>query len=73
MKIIEKDLTKLSTIRVKSCAKYYCEPANINDIKQSIEFSSKNNLGIEVLGNGSNIFVFKRDLRKNYFKIKGRI
>ena len=34
MKIIEKDLTKLSTIRTKSFAKYYCLVKNINDIKK---------------------------------------
>ena len=72
MDIIEKDLTKLSTIRVKSLAKYYCEPANVNDIRKAVEFSSKNNLEIEVLGNGSNILFSKETYdRKLFLKLKG--
>tara|TARA_Y100001954_G_C15771159_1_gene584478 strand:+ start:343 stop:1209 length:867 start_codon:yes stop_codon:yes gene_type:complete len=72
MDIIEKDLTKLSTIRVKSLAKYYCEPANVNDIRKAVEFSSKNNLDIEVLGNGSNILFSKETYdRKLFLKLKG--
>ena len=72
MKIIEKDLTKLSTIRVKSYAKYYCEPTNLDELKKAIEFSSKNNLEIEVLGNGSNILFSKEIYEKKLFlKLKG--
>ena len=72
MEIIEKDLTKLSTIRVKSLAKYFCEPTNVIDLKKAIEFSSKNNLEIEVLGNGSNILFSKEVYKKKLFlKLKG--
>ena len=61
-KIIEKDLTKFSTIRTKSYAKYYAELNNTDDIKKAIDFKNKNNLTFKVLGNGSNIL-----FSKNYY------
>ena len=59
-KIIEKDLTKFSTIRTKSYAKYYAELNNIDDIIEAMRFKSKNNLIFKVLGNGSNV-LFSKD------------
>ena len=59
-KIIEKDLTKFSTIRTKSHAKYYAELNNIDDIIEAMRFKSKNNLIFKVLGNGSNV-LFSKD------------
>tara|TARA_Y100001970_G_scaffold168897_1_gene206525 strand:+ start:2607 stop:3476 length:870 start_codon:yes stop_codon:yes gene_type:complete len=67
MKISEKDLTKLSTIRVKSHAKYFCEPENIDDIKKAIDFSDRHNLQIEILGNGSNILFSKEIYKQKLF------
>ena len=72
MKISEKDLTKLSTIRVKSYAQYYCEPQNINDIKKAIKFKLKHNLKHVVLGNGSNILFSKENYEDILFiKLSG--
>ena len=59
MEIIEQDLTKFSTIRVKSFAKYFCIVNNINDLKAAFKFKSDNNLNYVVLGNGSNILFSK--------------
>ena len=59
-KVIEKDLTKLSTIRTKSYAKYYAELNNTDDIIEAMRFKNKNNLIFKVLGNGSNI-LFSKD------------
>ena len=59
-KIIEKDLTKFSTIRTKSYAKYYAELNNADDIKKVMDFKNKNNLKFKILGNGSNI-LFSKD------------
>jgi len=59
-KIIEKDLTKFSTIRTKSHTKYYAELNNANDIIKAMDFKNKNNLKFKVLGNGSNI-LFSKD------------
>ena len=59
-KIIEKDLTKFSTIRTKSYTKYYAELNNADDIKKAMDFKNKNNLEFKVLGNGSNI-LFSKD------------
>ena len=36
MKISEKDLTKLSTIRVKSWTKYFCQPKTVSDLNYKI-------------------------------------
>ena len=59
MNIIEQDLTKFSTIRTKSHAKYFCVAESIEDIKEAIKFKSKYNLKHVVLGNGSNILFSK--------------
>jgi len=57
--IIEKDITKLSTIRTPSFAKYFVVVNNVDDIRKSIEFQKKNNLKFKILGNGSNILFSK--------------
>ena len=67
MKITEKDLTKLSTIRTKSYAKYFCITESINDIEDAIEFSSKNDLKLIVIGKGSNILFSKNRYDKTLF------
>ena len=59
MNITEKDLTKFSTIRTKSYAKYFCIAETIEDIKEAIEFKLKHNLKHVALGNGSNILFSK--------------
>ena len=59
MKIIEKDLTKYSTIRTKSYAKYFCIINNIDDLKTAFAFKFKNKLDHVILGNGSNILFSK--------------
>jgi UDP-N-acetylmuramate dehydrogenase len=57
--IIEKDITKLSTIRTPSFAKYFTVVNNVDDIRKSIEFQKTNNLKFKILGNGSNILFSK--------------
>ena len=58
-KIIEKDITKFSTIRTPSIAKYFTVVNNVDDIEKSIEFQKKNNLKFKILGNGSNVLFSK--------------
>ena len=58
-KIIEKDITKFSTIRTPSIAKYFTVVNNIDDIEKSIKFQKKNNLKFKILGNGSNVLFSK--------------
>ena len=67
MIIIEKDLTRMSTIRVESIAKYYCEPTNIDDLKEAVLFSKRNNLKLEILGRGSNILFSKSQYNDRIF------
>ena len=59
MNIVEQDLTKFSTIRTKSHAKYFCIAETVEDIKEAIEFKIKHNLKHVALGNGSNILFSK--------------
>ena len=68
-KIIEKDLTKFSTIRTKSHTKYYAELNNANDIIKAMDFKNKNNLKFKVLGNGSNI-LFSKEYYDNILFLK---
>ena len=67
MKIIEKDLTRLATIRVPSYTKYFCEPRNIFELKKAIKYSRKNQLKYEVIGKGSNILFSKKSYNDRLF------
>ena len=69
MKITNQELTKFSTIRTKSFAKYYCEPKTISELKEAIEFKNSKNFPIVILGNGSNI-LFSKDCYDNILFIK---
>ena len=60
MDIIQQDLTKFSTIRTESHAKYFCSPQNIEDLKQAIEFKFTKNIDYVILGNGSNVLFSKK-------------
>ena len=60
MDIIQQDLTKFSTIRTKSHAKYFCFVRDINDLEQAIEFKFTNKLEHVIIGNGSNILFSKK-------------
>ena len=59
MNIVEQDLTKFSTIRTKSHAKYFCIAETVEDVKEAIEFKLRHNLKHVALGNGSNILFSK--------------
>ncbi|MAA50989.1 MAG: hypothetical protein CMG76_00375 [Candidatus Marinimicrobia bacterium] len=83
MEIISQNLTKFSTIRTKSFAKYFCTVNDINDLKAVFKFISENNHNYVVLGNGSNILFSKERYDDivfiklsgdfEYFVIKDRI
>ena len=59
-KVIEKDLTKESTIRTPASTKYFALINNDNDINEAILFMKNNNLKFKILGNGSNILFSKQ-------------
>lgn len=69
MEIIEKDLTKKANIRTKSFTKYYCEINSREDIKASIDFAKKNNLKIQIIGDGTNI-LFSKETYENFLFLK---
>lgn len=70
-KIIEKDITKFSTIRTPSIAKYFTVVNNVDDIEKSIDFQKKNNLKFKILGNGSNVLFSKEYYDDILFLILG--
>ena len=69
MKIIEQDLTKFSTIRTKSYAKYFCIINNLSDLEAAFKFKLDNDLDYVVLGNGSNL-LFSKDRYDDILFIK---
>ncbi len=69
MKILEINLTRKANIRTKSYAKYYCEINSIQDIEFILEFSKKENLEIQILGDGTNI-LFSKEYYHNVIFIK---
>ena len=72
MKFFPQNLKKFSTIRTHSFTEHYCEPKTVLDIKEAIEYKNKNNLSIQVLGNGSNILFCKKHYKDLLFmKLSG--
>jgi len=61
MKIIEQNLTKFSTIRTNSHAKYFCIIESIEDLIEATEFKLSHKLEYVVLGNGSNILFSRQE------------
>tara|TARA_Y100001980_G_C14549080_1_gene330721 strand:+ start:221 stop:1087 length:867 start_codon:yes stop_codon:yes gene_type:complete len=59
MEIISQNLTKFSTIRTKSFAKYFCTVNNVIDLENAFKYKTNNNLNYVVLGKGSNILFSK--------------
>ncbi|MGD8780983.1 MAG: UDP-N-acetylmuramate dehydrogenase [Ignavibacteria bacterium] len=60
MDIIEnQSLFKYNTFNINVIAKYFTECCSIDEIKEAIEFSKKENLSLLVIGDGSNILFTK--------------
>ena len=76
--IIEKDLTKFSTIRTPSFSKYFSIVNSVDDMNKAMSFIKEKEINFKILGNGSNI-LFSKDyyddilflkLGNNFNKIK---
>lgn len=63
-------LRQFSTFKVGGNADYFCRISSIDDLKQAINFSRQNSLGIFVLGGGSNILVSDSGFRGLVIKIE---
>lgn len=57
-----KDLSTLTTLRIKASAKYFLRVKSKEELKESFLFAKKNNLDVFILGGGSNTF-FKSDFK----------
>ena len=57
--VIEKDLTKLSTIRTPSFAKYFSIINSAEDMSKAMNFIKEKEINFKIIGNGSNILFSK--------------
>ena len=57
------DLSKLSTLRVKSSCDYFARPKNLEELQELFEFIKKENLNFFVLGAGSNVLLSSRGIK----------
>lgn len=69
MDIIEKDITKLATIRTPAFAKYYAEINDLEELKEANLFVMQHNLKLQILGNGTNV-LFTKDRYDDVLFIK---
>ncbi len=65
--IIEKDISKLATIRTSAYTKYYADINNLQDLKEANIFAKKNNLKLQIIGNGTNILFTKTQYKDILF------
>ena len=56
---VEKDLTKFSTIRTPSFAKYFSIINSVNDMDKAMCFIKEKKINFKIIGNGSNILFSK--------------
>jgi UDP-N-acetylmuramate dehydrogenase len=71
LKIIENELmSKHTTYRIGGPAAYFCEPADIEELKECLEFASSRQLPYKIIVNGSNLLIADRGL--DYLIIKLR-
>jgi UDP-N-acetylmuramate dehydrogenase len=56
MKILENiQLKQWTTFKIGGPARFFCEPANKDEIIEALSFAKENNLPVFVLGLGANI------------------
>src|SRR3989344_4997404 len=69
--IIQKNvkLAKYTTFHIGGRAEFFVQIKNIDELKRAVEFASKNNLKIFVLGGGSNILLPDEDIKALVLKI----
>lgn len=72
IEIIEKDLTKLSTIHTQSKAKYFVQFNSIDDIEECVSYATKNNLQIVIIGKGTNILFTQNQYTDKLFMKLGK-
>ncbi|MCK4525597.1 MAG: UDP-N-acetylmuramate dehydrogenase, partial [Candidatus Andersenbacteria bacterium] len=50
-------LSKYTSFKIGGSARYFCVAENVDEIKESLEFTNKNKLNIFILGGGSNLLI----------------
>lgn len=68
--LLNEPMKKHTTFRIGGPADLFIKVVNIEELKYAIEIIKKNNIELNVIGNGSNILV--RDLRNKRSSIKIR-
>lgn len=65
--VLEKDLTKLSSIHTNSKANYFVQVDSIRELEECSMYAKKNNLKIQILGNGTNVLFTKKEYKDRLF------
>tara|TARA_Y100000590_G_C15575120_1_gene960135 strand:- start:285 stop:1154 length:870 start_codon:yes stop_codon:yes gene_type:complete len=68
-KVIEKDLTKFSTIRTSSFTKYFSIINSADDMNKAMSFIKEKEINFKIIGNGSNI-LFSKEYYDNILFLK---
>ena len=67
--VVEKDLTKFSTLRTPSFTKYFSTVNSVDDMNKAMRFIKEKEINFKILGNGSNI-LFSKDFYDNILFLK---
>lgn len=67
LRVLEKDLTKLATVRTVAKTKHYADIATLDDLIAANTFSKKHNLKLQIIGKGTNILFSQRQYDNTLF------
>lgn len=75
MKIIENEImANHTTYRIGGPAKFFCEPHNLDELAETVEWAKRNSITYRIISNGSNILISDKGVDcliikiKNFFK-----
>lgn len=64
--VFNEPMNKHSTFKIGGPAECFIKIDNINDLKEILQFSKKNEIPLTVIGNGSNILVSDKGIKRYY-------
>jgi UDP-N-acetylmuramate dehydrogenase len=70
--ILDKDITKLATIRTESKTRYFVDINSINELKDVVVFADKNKLDPIIIGKGTNILFTQKVYTDKLFMKLGK-
>ena len=66
----DEQMTKHTTFKIGGPAEVFIKVENIEDLKQILDFTNKNNIKLTVMGNGSNVLVLDSGIKGIVAKIE---